>query len=337
MPAPRSLWYGQNLGRWLSARQSGSGRRRLRQLLFDTCWSLQCRLPAPDSADVAVFIVGFWRSGTTYLHSLLAALAGFTAPTTEACFRPASFRLLSSPGRRREQRPMDDVQIDAQSAQEDEFPILLLGGPSPYRGFLDSSRLMESLQESLLDTDGHAAGLLSEFLRHVSAESHGRLVCKSPAHLFRIASLRALWPTAAFLYLVRDPVHVYWSNLRMWGRMSAIYGGHTPSEACIAEFVCRSFELAAEAILELYKLPREQMIVVDYEQLVRAPADQCKALLPRLLNRDWTPADSATIAQTCARLSAWPARTAAAPDRRAARAIASFAEAQKMLLATRMT
>ena len=51
-----------------------------------------------------VFIVGHWRSGTTFLHELLACDERFAFPTTYECFAPNHFvvtsRVLPTPPRR---------------------------------------------------------------------------------------------------------------------------------------------------------------------------------------------------------------------------------------------
>ena len=62
-----------------------------------------------------VFIIGHWRSGTTFLHELLTRDPTLTAPTTYECFSPRHFHLSAwlftrfdylIPGT----RPMDDMK-----------------------------------------------------------------------------------------------------------------------------------------------------------------------------------------------------------------------------------
>ena len=112
---------------------------------FERHLSLQRNLPptAPLRTD-PLFILGLWRSGTTYLHELLGACPGIQSPATWQCLSPATIRLHSPPvAGRAVQRPMDAKRIDALSPQEDEFALLALGVPSVYRGFFDPRRLPE--------------------------------------------------------------------------------------------------------------------------------------------------------------------------------------------------
>ena len=81
-----------------------------------------------------VFIIGHWRSGTTYLHELMCLDERFASPTTinasrrtTACSRNGWMNTLGSwllP----KQRPMDNMAAGWDRPQEDEFALLTLGG-----------------------------------------------------------------------------------------------------------------------------------------------------------------------------------------------------------------
>ena len=71
-----------------------------------------------------LFIIGHWRSGTTYLHELLSLDERYASPSTYQCFVPHHFllsqwwlsRLIWLPSR----RPMDNVKLGWKQPQEDE-------------------------------------------------------------------------------------------------------------------------------------------------------------------------------------------------------------------------
>ena len=84
-----------------------------------------------------LFIIGHWRTGTTYLHELMSLDKRFIAPKNFECPAPAHFILSdwvvhSLPIPLPSKRPMDDVTVGMDSPQEDEFALLNLGLPSPY-------------------------------------------------------------------------------------------------------------------------------------------------------------------------------------------------------------
>src|SRR5262249_49299611 len=119
--------------------------QRWQALWFERNLGLQRRLfAAPRLVADPVFVLGLWRSGTTYLHELLASCPNLIAPATWQCMNASAFRLRTAPPRGNAlARPMDDLPIDAHSPQEDEFALLALGVPSVYRGFFDPRRLPE--------------------------------------------------------------------------------------------------------------------------------------------------------------------------------------------------
>ena len=67
------------------------------------------RIPAP------IFLLGFWRSGTTFLHELLGCDSRFGFPSTYACMNPAHFLLSEKAfqkgaSKKSARRPMDNIQ-----------------------------------------------------------------------------------------------------------------------------------------------------------------------------------------------------------------------------------
>ncbi len=97
------------------------------------------KLAAAELHGPPVFIVGHWRSGTTLLHELMVRDERLSSPSTFQCFAPHHF-LVSEwffrrfgawllPGK----RPMDNMAAGWDRPQEDEFALIELGLPSPYR------------------------------------------------------------------------------------------------------------------------------------------------------------------------------------------------------------
>ena len=96
-----------------------------------------------------LFIIGHFRTGTTYLHNLLSQDRQFGFPTTYQCFVPGIF--LTGGGLTKkihkttlpEKRPMDDVLMDSDLPQEEEFAVLALTPYSYYQCYFFPQKTKE--------------------------------------------------------------------------------------------------------------------------------------------------------------------------------------------------
>lgn len=264
-------------------------------LWFERNLALQRLLPPPPPPPPdPVFILGLWRSGTTYLHDLLGACPGMLSPTTSQCLNPASFRLRPAPGGERSvTRPMDGLSIDTLSPQEDEFALLALGVPSVYRGFIDPRRLPELAR--WLDPGSWTAaqppgwaGRWSEFLAGVGDGRGGRLVLKSPGHTFRVGALPRIFPDAAYIWLVRDPHDTLLSNRKMWLAMIDRYALWACDPSALDAFLAAAMEHAADCLRRSALLfPRNRLAVLRFDQLTGSTLDSLERLNQRLALGTW--------------------------------------------------
>lgn len=277
-PTPYVLWQSHAVGPLLSLLQT-----------IQTAQLGQAALPKR-----AIFVLGYWRSGTTLLHELLCLDPRFCFPTTEACMNPHGlvFRRGSQSSRpgRVVRRPMDDMVLHRNAPQEDEFALFALGARSPYETLLAPDHLAEAL--ALADPANLSAeerdrwrAIFASFVRAVMLTGGERtLVLKSPPHACRIAELAALMPDSRFILIVREPAMVFESAARMWRRLFEIYSsGRVPGEDAIREAVLTDrprFErnLAAGAA----RLSCVNFAAIRYEDLVADPTGVCASLYGRL-------------------------------------------------------
>lgn len=302
---------GKALAAWLAAGPGGGARFRLalasyrwKAFWFERNWRLQERLhPVASYAREGVegeggahlvFVLGFWRSGTTLLHELLALGPGMEAPRTWQCMNPSAFRIAGAPrphaGVR---RPMDAVLVDALSPQEDEFVLLARGAPSVYRAWLDPRRWQETVpalvQETWLDLPESAwAGDWATFLGWCMPAGQASLVLKSPNHLFRVRAIHRRWPRARFAWTLRDPAETWFSNRKMWRAMTGLYGLAQWQDAELDRLLFTAFEqYAASLRWAADALDADRLAFVDFERLAREPHRVLPALLSRLELGSW--------------------------------------------------
>jgi hypothetical protein len=189
----------------------------------------------PGAPPQPVFIVGFWRSGTTWLHELLALDPRSAHLTCYDCMAPshthwtAARAMPYARGRFASRRPMDEMEITVDSPMEEEFFLLNQGVRSFYELFLfpeEGARHLEAL-----DPDGFTGpergvwlAAMKRLLTLLSRGGAERAVLKSPTHSFRVPFLLRHFPEARFIHLHRDPIPVFLSTRHTWLANARLYG-----------------------------------------------------------------------------------------------------------------
>lgn len=242
-----------------------------------------------------VFILGHWRSGTTYLHELMSLDERFTSPTTIQCFAPCHFMLLGSFFSRwfgflmPSQRPMDNMIMGWSRPQEDEFALCALGIPSPYtriafpnRGNVNMQYLdMQGLTEDELST--WKAGL-DNFIRMITIQENKPIILKSPTHTGRLKVLAEMYPDAKFIHIARNPYEVYSSTLRLWHTMDEVQGLQiTKKDFDYGPYVFECMERMYEGHREGEQHVSDDRICrTSYEELVKDPVGEIQRIYQQL-------------------------------------------------------
>ncbi|NCY03399.1 MAG: sulfotransferase, partial [Planctomycetia bacterium] len=240
-------------------------------------------LAAPPQTPAPLFIIGHWRSGTTLLHELLMLDDRFCCPNTYQCFAPGHFLLTETfmtaaigwmiPSK----RPMDDVAAGWDRPQEDEFALMNMGAPSPYRRMafpVTSPAVPEALDLTRLSAADRTRwqAALRRFLRMLAVADPRRPVLKSPPHTARVAALAEMLPGARFLHVVRDPFVVFASTMRLWRSLHDVQGMQVDRGETLEPYVFAAFEeMYAAFERDRAGLPAGTLHEVRYEDLVADP------------------------------------------------------------------
>ncbi len=236
-----------------------------------------------------VFIIGFWRSGTTMLHELLCCDSRYGYPSTYACMNPSHFALTErfSADKIRQQaasRPMDSMQYSWSSPQEDEFALLALGAASPYEALLVPS-LMKDPSELVnwrLENDAGRQrwkDAFQSFHRLLTQQQQKTIVFKSPPHGFKLPMLLSLFPQAKYIVIERNPYEVFASNLKLWRTLLGLYALEPWRDAEIERFVLESYRIHEEAVDEgISSYPKAFITRVRYEEVVADPVSKIGSL-----------------------------------------------------------
>jgi omega-hydroxy-beta-dihydromenaquinone-9 sulfotransferase len=176
-------------------------------------------------------------------------------------------------------RPMDGLAICSHSPQEDEFALLALGVESAYRAFWMPQRL-PALSHTLdshywLEHDDWLVPW-EAFLRAVRTQAGAQavepLILKSPNHTFRIPSILRRFPTARFVWMLRDPVQVAHSNRKMWTSMFVAHGIAAAVPAMLDDFLAQAMQRCASALHEaLAQEAPGRCVFVSHKTLLSDP------------------------------------------------------------------
>ncbi|RMF17397.1 MAG: sulfotransferase [Candidatus Dadabacteria bacterium] len=189
-----------------------------------------------DEARVVapIFILGHWRSGTTWLHELLSQDARFAAPTLFQVWNPHTFLTTESRTRRlaganvRDDRGFDRVQIGFDAASEDEFALWHGSGRSDFMSwtFPRSAAFYDRYLDGVALSDAERKAwraAFDTFLRKLTVRYPERtLLLKSPQHTARAALLAEMYPDARFVYIHRHPVDVFRSTQRLYSYLAGV-------------------------------------------------------------------------------------------------------------------
>ncbi len=255
----------------------------------------ESKIQATSIDQDPIFILGHWRSGTTWLHELLVSNPRFAFPTTYQCLAPSHF--LVSPWIARyggfllpKKRPMDNMPAGWYLPQEEEFALMNLGVPTPYLRIAfphTQPRYLEYLNfEGLTEVElKNWKEPFLWFLKALTYSNQGkRLVLKSPPHTGRIAVLNQMFPNAKYVHLVRDPRQLFPSTMRLWNSLDHVQSlQHGLSEQDMKQYV-------TECLRRMYRgfhagrnlVAASRIIDVRYEDLVADPRDTVRNIYDRL-------------------------------------------------------
>ena len=242
-----------------------------------------------------VFILGHWRSGTTYLHELLSEDPQFCYVTLWHTMLPDSYPLLEPMKHFMAKflpstRPMDNMAVDIDGPYEEEAGIAVLSPWSFFHAFHFPKNAEEQYEKSI-----HYTGLsvkekkqwdksYYDFMKTVSYTNQGkRLLIKDPANTARIPTILQLFPEAKFIHIKRNPYKVYLSMVKMRNNVPRKLALQEYDTEVIEQQVIDNYKQLMTAFFEQKKMiPSENYVEISYEELVKNPLEQVKKIYEKL-------------------------------------------------------
>ncbi|NHJ46435.1 MAG: sulfotransferase [Asgard group archaeon] len=239
-----------------------------------------------------LFVIGHYRTGTTYLMTLLAYdkskgycsnLEGYV-PHFFITFHGLAKKLIdaSLP----ETRPMDDVVMGSDEPTEEEYAIGAMSKYGFYNGFIFPKKFKHfskynAIEDHYKEKDVKKWRKVYEtFVRKLTLKYKGRmLILKNPTITYKIKLILKMYPNAKFVHLYRNPYTMYASTVRFFREVFAIYAVQTWKDEDLQQGIIDNYKEMYELFNETRKLiPKERIIDIKYEDFIKDPMSDLKRI-----------------------------------------------------------
>lgn len=226
-----------------------------------------------------LFILGHWRSGTTFVHNVFACDKHFGYTTTYQTVFP-HLVLWGQPFFKKnmsflmpDHRPADNMELKVDLPQEEEFALSNMMATTYYNFWFFPSRMMEYCDRFLTFekiTEAERQQFKDTFLKLVKislANTGGtQYLSKNPPHTGRIRTLLEMFPNAKFIYLKRNPYTVFESTRNFFTHTIQPLMLQPISEAeLIANYVEAYRRLFYKYEEEKHLIPEGNLVEVKFE------------------------------------------------------------------------
>ena len=240
-----------------------------------------------------IFILGLPRSGTTFLHNLLAQDPANLAPRCWETIYP--YPLEAGPRTKPDPRPQLVAKhfarflwlapelpslhpLEANGAQE----CIEITGQVIRSMRFEATHYVPSY-ERWLDATGHreAYRFHKRFLQHLQHQNgRGRWILKSPDHIFAIDALLDVYPDARLVFVHRDPLEVLASVARLTEILRQPFSRKV-DRLRIGQQVSYRWALGANLLIDIslkQREPRPRIFHLNYTSLVADPLASVTAI-----------------------------------------------------------
>ncbi len=175
-----------------------------------------------------VFIIGHWRTGSTFLHQLLSIDNYFSTPSVVKVSVPESFLVSEKYFRKimskvvAEKRPMDNVKLGPDEPQEDEYAIVKMNKNTALERIFFRRKKSDFLYDlkNFMENEKLSQKWKSNFsifaAKLIYKDKNAIALFKNPFHSYRVETLKEMFPNAKFIHIHRNPLKVIPSTQRMW-------------------------------------------------------------------------------------------------------------------------
>ena len=242
-----------------------------------------------------IFILGHWRSGTTYLQMLMIKDSQFAYASNLETIFPLVFlssrwfyeRLLK--GAMPEKRRQDNFKLGVNQPGEEEFALANMGTISFYHGIPFPNK--RRFYAKYITFEGISEDKIRKwkrtykfYLKKLTYASKGKqLVLKNPPNTGRVKELLEMFPDAKFIHIYRDPYKVLPSTVKMYENLLPQMFLQVPDIEKSDEVILDVYEkMHKKYFKEKCLIPEENLFEVRYEDMLENPYETMKNIYEKL-------------------------------------------------------
>ncbi|MCR5784264.1 MAG: sulfotransferase [Eubacterium sp.] len=243
-----------------------------------------------------VFILGHWRSGTTYLQNLLSCdeqFAYFDPITTytnnNALFLHKPIMAVQKDAIT-QSRPMDNLDYEVDSPSEECFAVAnrcgdnivhIMAFPQNAAHYIDHVVLADKPAKKRNDWC-RAYHKVMRKTAYINGEK--RLLVKSPDNTSHIQEILKIYPNAKFVHICRNPYRVIPSMVNMFKMGSEFLSlQDNPShEDTVDNAVCLYKKLYTQYFNDIKLIPEGNLVEIKYEEFVKSPIEHAEMIYETL-------------------------------------------------------
>jgi len=250
--------------------------RIIETILFDRkCKNIKVEDP--------IFILGYYRSGTTFLHYVMGKDERLAFASTLQVINTHSFigfgELVNAITRWvvPKKRPMDNLKMSPSLPFEEEFALSNMGDASLCNGFFFPQNISKYFDESVMFESVEAKEEWKKnfyfFIQKLSYKhKEKRLLLKTPANTGRLKEILEIFPNAKFVNIYRNPYKVYLSNEGFLENILPLLGFQKAKNESIESYILDSYNKTYRKFFNDKKLLKaEQYAEVAYENFIKNP------------------------------------------------------------------
>lgn len=248
-----------------------------------------------------MFILGHWRSGTTFVHNIFACDKHFGYTTTYQTVFPnlmlfgQFFFKKNMAFLMPDHRPTDNMELKVDLPQEEEFALSNMMPYTYYNFWYFPEKMLDYCDRFLLFdtcTEEERAAFKRAFLKLIKislANTGGvQYLSKNPPHTGRIRTLLEMFPNAKFIYLKRNPYTVFESTRSFFtNTIKPLQLQPISEEELTRNFVEVYKRLFYKYEQEKHLIPENNLVEVKFEDFEQDPYNLTKEIYSKLRISDF--------------------------------------------------